>query len=154
MTLRPAEDLIQTGRRICVREQLRLAARLPGVEVVLTGGSSLPGALTGGDIDLHCRVTCELDEAVHVLTDLYRVVRPQVWGPTLATFEVPDELPVGLAVTPVDSEHDRFFRRSWSRLAADPALLAQYNALKRQHHVTPGYDEEKAAFFGRVGGWS
>lgn len=153
MTLRPAAELLSAGRRICRREQQRLTPRLPGVEVLLTGGSSLPGALTGGDIDLHCRVVGDFDSAVHVLSDLYVAVKPELWGPSLATFEVADEFPVGLAATPVNSEHDRFFRRSWARLAADPALLEQYNALKREFHGTDAYDEKKAEFFGRLGGY-
>lgn len=151
--LRPATELIGVGRRICAREQQRIASRLPGVEVRLTGGSSLPGALTGGDIDLHARVTGDFEHAVTVLGGLYAAVRAEVWAPSLAAFEVPDELPVGLAATPFGSEHDTFFLGSWARLAADPALLEEYNALKRRHHGSAGYDREKAAFFGRLGGY-
>ena len=72
----------------------------------------------------------------------------------MATFEIRDEVPVGLAATPVDSEHDRYFLHSWAQLAADPALLEEYNALKWQHHGSDVYDEKKAEFFGRLGGYS
>ncbi|WP_156223693.1 hypothetical protein [Pseudactinotalea suaedae] len=152
--MRPATELIDEGRRIRAREQQRLEPLLPGVELRLTGGSSLPGAITGGDIDLHCRVTGDFDHAVSVLTDLYVPVKAEIWGPTLATFEVPDELPVGLAATPVGSEHDRFFLSSWAQLAAEPGLLEEYNALKRTYHGTDVYEEKKAEFFGRLGGYS
>ena len=154
MGLRPATELISAGRLICRREQQRLAPLIPGVELRLTGGSSLPGALTGGDIDLHCRVVGDFHAAVRVLTGLYVRVKVDLWGPTLATFEVPDELPVGLAATPVNSEHDTFFLRSWAALAADPQLLEDYNALKRKYHGSDEYDAMKAEFFGRLGGYS
>ena len=101
---------------------------------MLTGGSSLPGALTGGDIDLHLRVPPDdFARVVAALIGSYDVVHPEIWTASLATFAVPGDEATGIAVTPIDSEHDLRFRRAWVRLATDPAALESYNALKRRH---------------------
>ena len=147
-TLRPAEDFLADGRRILAAVQARLAPQLPPHELTLTGGSSVPGALTKGDVDLHLRVAPEdFAPTVGVLRGLYPVVHPEIWQDTLATFAVPAELPTGLAVTPVGSEHDVRFRRTWQLLAAHPDRLAEYNAVK----LGGGdYEAAKSAFFDRL----
>ena len=147
-TLRPAEDFIADGRRILAAVRARLAPLLPPHELILTGGSSVPGALTKGDVDLHLRVAPEdFAGTVGILRGLYQVVHPEIWQATLATFAVEADLPTGLAVTPAGSEHDVRFRRTWQLLAADPDRLAEYNAVK----LGGGdYEAAKSAFFDRL----
>jgi GrpB-like predicted nucleotidyltransferase (UPF0157 family) len=54
-------------------------------------------------------------------------------------------------VTPIGSEHDRRFRRSWQLLAADPSLVRSYNAMKLRHYREPAvYEQQKSAFFDMV----
>jgi GrpB-like predicted nucleotidyltransferase (UPF0157 family) len=135
------------------RERERIRPLVPG-HFELTGGSSLPGALTGGDIDLHLRVAPKaFAAAVEVLDDVYHVVNPGIWTDTLATFVTrePDE-DVGIAVTSIGSEHDRRFRSAWARLRRDPSMLAAYNALKAMHAGSDkaAYSASKAAFFDRL----
>ncbi len=151
--LRRSDDVLPAARRVLADERARLrGAGVPG-ELVLVGGSSIPGALTRGDVDLHLRVPPDrFAEAVALLQGLYDVVHPEIWAPTLATFAVDAPLPAGLAATPLDSEHDRRFTRTWALLAADDALLAEHNALKTEA-VALGEDEyerRKSAFFDRV----
>jgi hypothetical protein len=111
----------------------------------------VPGALTKGDVDLHLRVpAAEFGAVVGRLRAAYAVVHPEIWGPTLATFAVVADLPAGLAATPVGSEHDVRFTRTWERIAADPALVAAYNAVKLG--PAAGYEERKSAFFDRLTG--
>jgi uncharacterized protein len=143
-----SDDLRPAARRILAGVRDRLAPLLPPHELVLSGGLSVPGALTKGDVDLHLRVAAaDFPATVDVLRSLYAVVRPDIWQDTLATFEVEADLPTGIAVTPIGSEHDVRFRRGWERIRADPGLLAEYNALK-----TGGgdYEERKSAFFSRL----
>jgi GrpB protein len=147
--LRPAEEFAGAGRRILARVGTRLAPLLAGHELVLTGGSSVPGALTKGDIDLHLRVApADFGTTVAALRTIYAVAHPEIWQSTLATFTVEAELPTGLAVTPAGSEHDLRFRRTWELLAADRELLAEYNAVK----LSGGgdYETRKSAFFDRL----
>jgi GrpB-like predicted nucleotidyltransferase (UPF0157 family) len=103
--------------------------------------------LTRGDIDLHLRVPpADFDRVVGALKAAFTVVHPEIWVTTLATFEVTDDPPVGLAVTPAGSEHDLRFTRSWQLLAADPALVQQYNNMKRSATAAE-YEARKSAFF-------
>ncbi len=123
------------------------AWEVPG-EVELTGGLSVPGTLTRGDVDLHLRVDPEaFDAVVARLREVLPVASPQSWAATLAVFEVPGPLPTGLAVTPLHSEHDRRFRLAWEALRRDPELLARYNALKSETVGTGDYEERKSRFF-------
>jgi GrpB-like predicted nucleotidyltransferase (UPF0157 family) len=131
-----------------VRRTLR-AAGVPG-DLEWTGASSVPGTLTKGDVDLHLRVAPELfAPAVEQLKQLLPIAVPSAWAPTLAVFDVPDqELPTGLAVTPVGSEHDIRFTRAWHRIAAEPEAHRRYNELKGRL----GHEEEKSAFFSELTG--
>lgn len=146
----PAELVLPRAKVILRRERRRLRRLgVPG-ELVLTGGSSLPGALTGGDIDLHLRLPpAEFSSTVRALTGGYRVVHPEIWSPTLATFAVAGDERIGIAATPLGSEHDLRFSLAWERLRTDPAVLEAYNALKRSHAGADdfAYLAAKAAFF-------
>jgi GrpB-like predicted nucleotidyltransferase (UPF0157 family) len=156
MPLRPASEVIGQARAILEREQARLADlladQLAGHELVLIGGSSVPGALTKGDVDLHLRVAPgDFDRTVTVLRGIYQVVHPEIWQPSLATFAVEAPLPTGVAVTPAGSEHDLRFTRSWQLLAAEPALLSDHNAVKRRcEDLGAEYERQKSAFFGKL----
>ena len=151
--LRPGSEFIGTARAILTHERARLAG-LPGEhELVLLGGSSVPTALTKGDVDLHLRVpAAEFGPAVAALREIYAVVHPEIWQETLATFEVPAApLPTGVAVTPVGSGHDVRFGRAWRLLAADPALVDAYNAVKLRYRDRPDeYERHKSAFFDQL----
>ncbi|MCU1432424.1 MAG: hypothetical protein JWP95_1529 [Actinotalea sp.] len=140
------------GAVLAAEEALLRQAQVPG-ELVLVGGSSVPGALTRGDVDLHLRVEPpDFPTAVDRLRAVHAVVHPAVWGPSLATFalgEVAPGVPAGLAVTPVGSEHDLRFSRSWTLLAADPDLVRAYNRMKTADDGPdgPAYEDRKSAFF-------
>ena len=145
----PARALLPRAVAVLEHQRAVLHGVIDGT-LELTGGSSLAGALTGGDIDLHLRVPADsFAAAVAALRARYRVVHPEIWCETLATFEVPGDGRVGIAVTPVGSEHDRRFTTAWATLRTDPTALAAYNAMKRAHAGPDeaGYLAAKAAFF-------
>ncbi len=147
MALLRSDDLMPVAARIAAEVRERLASLLPAYELVHTGGTSVPGALTKGDVDLHLRVApTDFAATVGVLRGLYRSVHPEIWQDTLATFAVEASLPTGIAVTPIGSEHDVRFRRSWELLRADPRLLARYNAMKQGGD----YEDRKSAFFDSI----
>ena len=148
--LRAGADFTGLARAILARERQRLDALLPHPhELMLVGGSSLPGTLTKGDVDLHLRVSpAAFEPVVTRLRDVYEVVLPEIWQPTLATFAAEAALPTGIAVTPAGSGHDLRFTRTWQRLDADPALVDAYNDLKLLHRADPDeYERRKSAFF-------
>ncbi|AEE47233.1 GrpB family protein [Cellulomonas fimi] len=145
-----ADDLRDAATAVVAAERARLRARgVPG-ELLWVGGSSVPGALTRGDVDLHLRVPPgDFVQVVETLRRDHVVVHPEIWCDTLATFAVDAPLPTGLAVTPVGSEHDVRFTRTWELLRADPALLAAYNRVKTEAETTAPdqYESRKSAFF-------
>lgn len=145
-----SQELLPAALAIQQREARWLHEHWPEADLVLIGGSSVSGALTVGDIDLHCRVRGSFARAVAVLSERYVVRRAEMWLPTLATFLVPDSRPVELAATPAGSEHDVRFTRGWKRLRTDPAVLEEYNKLKRDFHGSDEYEARKAEFFTRL----
>jgi len=145
------DDLLDAAS--LTRDEVAGDLRALGVdgELVLTGGASVPGALTKGDIDLHLRVPPPAFPQVVVrLTEAYPVGSPQSWAATLAVFEVPAVRATGLAVTPVGSEHDRRFCLTWQALRRDPGLLTRYNALKSATVGTDEYEHRKSDFFSAI----
>ena len=78
-SLHPAEEFIPGAMRILAAVRARLAPLLPPHELTLTGGSSVPGALTKGDVDLHLRVSPgDFAATVGILRTLYEVEHPDV----------------------------------------------------------------------------
>lgn len=151
--LRPSEEFRGEAVAILETQRRRLAElRVPG-ELSLIGGSSVPGALTRGDVDLHLRVEeRDFRAVVDVLRTELPVVHAEIWSSTLATFAVPAPRSTGLAVTPRGLEHDIRFTRSWQLLAADPDLVRAYNAAKLADGGVgdDGYERRKSEFFDRI----
>lgn len=149
--LRPSEEVRATARRVLEEQRRRLrAAGVPG-ELLLVGGSSVEGALTRGDVDLHLRVPVAAWASTTArLGELLPVVHPGIWSATLATFEVPGTpLPTGLAATPAGSEHDLRFTRTWRLLRADAGLRRDLDEVKRTASAAD-YERLKSEFFDRL----
>jgi len=114
----------------------RVLRLLPDAEVEHVGATSIPGALTKGDVDVLVRVTVDdFDDAVSQLRRLYAVHQPHNWTPTFASFADRDagDPPVGIQLVVAGSADDGLFGPFREALIRDPALLANYNALKRRH---------------------
>ncbi len=126
---------------------------VPAAEVLHTGGSSLPGLHTAGDVDVHVRVPPEGFAAARAaLAARLAVRRPELWQDGFATFAVPGAaLPAEVALTARDGEHDRRFTAAWDRLRAEPALVEELDRLKRETAGDRGrYEAAKGAFFARL----
>ncbi len=113
----------------------RMSARLPEVEIRHIGGTSLPGLLTTGDVDILVRVEeHEFAHARETLTELYRPLHADAWISEAAFFEVHGSIPhVEFALTVIGSLTDLHHGDAWRQIAADPDLMDQYNAVKRAH---------------------
>jgi GrpB-like predicted nucleotidyltransferase (UPF0157 family) len=97
------------------------------------GSTSIPGALTKGDLDLLVRVDAAgFDPAVVGLRRLYAVHQPENWTPTYASFLDPTAVdpPVGVQLAVRGSADDLLFAPFRQALIYDPALLRAYNDLK------------------------
>ena len=131
--------------------KLRIQERLPEVEIHHTGGTSIPGVLTTGDVDLQVRVEPRsFDSARDVLCELYEPFHVDVWHSEGAFFTAPGSQPqVEVALTAIGCLDDVHHGEAWHRIAADRDLVERYNALKREHEggSIDEYLAAKRAFF-------
>jgi GrpB-like predicted nucleotidyltransferase (UPF0157 family) len=133
----------------------RIARLLPKAELVHVGSTAVPGALTKGDVDLMVRVPADaLEPAVRALASAYSVHQPENWTPTYASFIDPKatDPPVGVQLVVAGSKDEALFEPFVAALRGDPALLAEYNALKRRLDGSDyeRYTREKGEFIERV----
>jgi GrpB-like predicted nucleotidyltransferase (UPF0157 family) len=147
---RPAQEVPGIGEAFR-SERERILALLPDAEVVHTGASSVPRALTRGDLDIQVRVPpSRFDGALGTLDAVYARYRPDIWSHGFAAFVAEAAVPTGLVLTAIGAEHDRLFTRSWEQLRREPEFLQALNELKLGWEGSEddgGYEEAKAAFF-------
>src|SRR4051794_6412706 len=131
----PLEQLHEQVAELRERYRGRLAALLPGADVQEIGATTLPGAITKGDLDLLVRVReCEFAEARGSLGGDFAVHQLENWTPTFASFKAAAREPgVGIHLVVEESPNDLLLRGSRDALLADPALIERYNELKREH---------------------
>ncbi|AQA20114.1 hypothetical protein BST95_02605 [Halioglobus japonicus] len=134
--------------------QQRIAVLLPDAVVEEIGATSIPGALTKGDVDIFVGVSeASFELSVNVLCS--NGFAPKV--DTLQTDELrmleSDDKNMDLAcqVVVLGSRYD-FFREFRDRLIADPSLVEAYNEVKLGHIHLPhkDYRDAKAEFIERV----
>jgi GrpB-like predicted nucleotidyltransferase (UPF0157 family) len=111
--------------------------------------------LTKGDLDLVVRVDeATFPTAIGMLNTHYAVHQPANWTQTLASFRDPTSgrPEVGIQLVVMGSPDDRLFGPFRDALIGDPALLAEYNELKRRLDGMDyeQYTEQKGEFVERV----
>jgi GrpB-like predicted nucleotidyltransferase (UPF0157 family) len=152
-SFKPSEAFAAAANDAFERHRAKIAGAIPDADIHHVGGTSLPGALTKGDLDVQVRVIPErFADAVSRLAELYAKSRTYAWDDGFAAFEAPaDGLadPTAISVVATGSAYDWCGAALWELLAADPALLRRYNALKTRHHggSWEAYEEEKNVFF-------
>jgi len=131
-----------------------VARLLPGARIEHVGASSIPGAVSKGDLDIcvvvpaqqHAAAVSTLEAAGHVIkADTLRT-------PELCMLELPrEDADVALQVIAQGSRFE-FFMRFRDALRADPSLVEQYNQIKRDHAAMGAerYRDEKARFIAGV----
>jgi GrpB-like predicted nucleotidyltransferase (UPF0157 family) len=146
-----SDALAEEAGAALAEHERRIRARLPEVEIRHIGGTSLPGLLTTGDVDILVRVEeREFAHARETLTELYEPLHPDRWTEEAAFFEVPGSTPyVEFALTVIGSLVDAHHGDAWRQIAADPDLVYRYNAVKRAHELgsIDEYLAAKRAFF-------
>jgi GrpB-like predicted nucleotidyltransferase (UPF0157 family) len=153
--VRPEAQLRASVTAAFAQHRERIAERLPAAEIEHVGSTSIPGALTKGDLDLLVRVDAAgFEPAVRVLRTLYAVHQPDNWTPTYASFSDADahDPPVGVQLVVAGSADDALFGPFRRAMIADPELLAAYNDLKRRFDGSDydAYTDAKAQFIERV----
>jgi GrpB-like predicted nucleotidyltransferase (UPF0157 family) len=128
-----------------------IRTRLACVEIRHTGGTSIPGVLTSGDVDLHVRAEKQTFASVRdVLCQLYEPLYPGAWHDESAYFFAAGSAPpVEVAVTVIGTLDDLHHGDAWQQIAADSELIRRYNAMKRAHQggSRDDYNAAKREFF-------
>jgi len=120
---------------LAAEQSARIRQAIPAAAVEHVGSTSIPGALTKGDVDLLVQVDAgDFDAAVAALRGLYEINQPENWTATFASFkdDTSFALPFGAQLAVTGSETYLFVRLR-DRLAADPVSLNRYNAIKRSY---------------------
>jgi RimJ/RimL family protein N-acetyltransferase/GrpB-like predicted nucleotidyltransferase (UPF0157 family) len=151
----PLEDVQQQVAELRERYCGRLAMLLPEADVQEIGATTLPGAITKGDLDLLVRVPAgAFVNSRGALGRDYAVHQLENWTPSFASFKAAAREPdVGIHLVVEESPDDLLLRGSRDALLGDPALLERYNALKREHEGSDpdAYWRAKTAFFESLG---
>ncbi len=149
----PYEEVRERAEEAFREHHARLSALLPFADIQHVGSTAIPGARTKGDLDIQVRVPPErFAEAEALLATRYARNEKSERTPAFASFQ--DEslpVPLGLQLTAMGGSHD-FFSRARDLLLADPARVAEYDALKARWEGRPmeAYREEKSAFFEKL----
>ena len=154
MKLTPVADL--AGQIASTLESAlgRLREVLPDAEIHHVGATSLPGAITKGDVDLVVRVDSDhLAAVLEQLSHNFGRKQPENWSSTFGSFGDDDgyDLPLGIQVVVRGAEEDIFLHQR-DFLRDHREVLDKYNQVKSQHAADPadGYWRAKNAFFSEL----
>lgn len=137
-------------------EQKRLISDLsPCATITHIGGSSIPGALTIGDLDIYVQLSKkDFNDTVNKLKNHYHVNHAEMWTDEFALFHWKDhpKIPMSIVVVVKDSKFDEHLLQT-NLLRNNPDLLLEYNNLKRKFEGKPiaEYKKAKREFFGPNG---
>jgi GrpB-like predicted nucleotidyltransferase (UPF0157 family) len=141
-----SDAVAEEAAAVFAAHALRIHERLPYVEIRHHGGTSVPGLLTSGDVDLHVRADERwFEPARDLLSELYEPLFRDEWDSEVAYFVAPGtQPPVEVVLTLSGSVDDLYHGEAWQRIMADHDLAERYNALKRKYEGG-SIDDYKAA---------
>jgi GrpB-like predicted nucleotidyltransferase (UPF0157 family) len=129
-----------------------LRSAVPEAEVFEVGSTAVEGVIGKGDLDFLVRVAADAFPALLERLDAVLPRNPnQLSNEAYQGYLVPSPLDVAVQATVKGGPYDDFLA-FLDALRADPALIAEYNALKREWHGRPmdAYREAKGAFVARA----
>ena len=154
MTFVWSDSVAEKAAAVYAAHALRIRECLPQAEVRHHGGTSVPGLLTSGDVDLHVRADDQwFEPARDLLCELYEPLFRDEWDSDVAYFVAPDAHPaVEIVLTLIGSVDDLYHGEAWQRIAADHDLAARYNDLKRRNEGASisDYKAAKRQFFHQI----
>ncbi|MEZ8542365.1 GrpB family protein [Vibrio splendidus] len=153
MKFYPAEQYQADCNELFVRYERDIKKLIPNARVEHVGASSIPSAVSKGDLDIFVGVELgELEDAIERLTTLgFNEKLDTLRTPELCMLESISGDDVALQVVANGSEFECFLRFR-DKLRANPALVEQYNTLKMSCEGWPQdeYREKKADFIEHV----
>ncbi|MFA0159453.1 GrpB family protein [Vibrio sp. 10N.261.46.A3] len=144
MKFYPAEQYQAACNELFVRYERDIKTLIPNARVEHVGASSIPFAVSKGDLDIFVGVELselsELEDAIERLTTLgFNEKLDTLRTPELCMLESTSADDVALQVVANGSEFECFLRFR-DKLRANPALVQQYNTLKMS---CEGWSQEK-----------
>ena len=139
-----------------VFDEVRTALRplLPTARIEHVGSSSVPGAISKGDLDICVSVPAiDFEETLGKLQSLGYTVKVDTLRTEQLCMLEATRKDISLAVQLIEKDSEfEFFHKFRDALLADPQLVDRYNRLKLQFspHGPHTYREEKAKFIRSV----
>ncbi|MCL4115388.1 GrpB family protein [Vibrio lentus] len=153
MKFYPAEQYQAVCNELFVRYERNIKKLTPNARVEHVGASSIPSAVSKGDLDIFVGVELgELEDVIGRLTTLgFNEKLDTLRTPDLCMLESTSGDDVALQVVANGSEFECFLRFR-DKLCANPALVQQYNTLKMSCEGWPKeeYREKKSDFIEHV----
>ena len=133
------DDIADKVKALFGAEKEHLAKNLPKAIIEHVGGTSIPGSISKGDIDINIRVQPEdFEKTMEILKTIYKAHRPDTWPEGFACFkDVPRNLDIQLTI--IGSAGDYFVMQR-EYLKNHPEVVSELNALKEQFE---GKDERE-----------
>lgn len=137
------------------KEKKSLLELLPDADIQHVGSTSIPGAITKGDLDIQVRISKEgFAEAIEKLRRRYTDSHPEIWRDGFASFQnyANPDIPIGVQLTIRDTAYDDFYIMR-DEFINNPQLLQQYNSFKKDFEgkPEPDYKMAKKGLFGDNG---
>ncbi|MFA0055587.1 GrpB family protein [Vibrio echinoideorum] len=153
MKFYPAEQYQAACYELFIRYEREIKKLIPNARVEHVGASSIPSAVSKGDLDIFVGVDLgELEDVIERLTTLgFNEKLDTLRTPELCMLESTSRDDVALQVVANGSEFECFLRFR-DKLRANPALVQQYNTLKMSCEGWPQeeYREKKSVFIEHV----
>ncbi|MEZ8413384.1 GrpB family protein [Vibrio splendidus] len=153
MKFYPAEQYQAACNEMFVRYERDIKTLIPNARVEHVGASSIPFAVSKGDLDIFVGVELgELEDVIERLTILgFNEKLDTLRTPELCMLESTSSDDVALQVVANGSEFECFLRFR-DKLRANPELVQQYNTLKMSCEGWPQeeYREKKSDFIEHV----
>ncbi|MCC5517268.1 GrpB family protein [Vibrio splendidus] len=153
MKFYPAGQYQAACNELFVRYERGIKKLIPNAKVEHVGASSIPSAVSKGDLDIFVGVELgEFEDVIERLTTLgFNEKLDTLRTPELCMLESTSSDDVALQVVANSSEFECFLRFR-DKLRANPALVKQYNTLKMSCEGWPQdeYREKKADFIEHV----
>lgn len=151
----PSKEIFPLAKKIAKKERVLLENLVGKIakSIEQVGSSALPGAVGKMDVDFAVRVDRkDFEKAIENLSSIYTPWKKDtLWNKDMAVFSSIKECPIDVMVVVIDTPYD-YFHTVRDYLRDNPAILKEYNALKKQHQGSSykDYRSAKNTFFRKI----
>lgn len=150
----PVSNFLEQANKAFGKQKVRIKQLLPLADVQHVGSTSIPKAITKGDLDVVVRVPKEeFKKAIGLLKSIYEINQPKNWSDTFASFKDDRNLAIdfGAQLVVTGSKSDDFIKMR-DIMIEHPELVAELNKIKMKYDgkSMKDYRKEKANFFQKL----